>query len=152
MPAKMFVTCLYGVLDPATGRLCFANAGHDLPYVRTADGVVELRARGMPLGLMPGMTYEEKETTLDPGDSVLLYSDGIVEAHDPERQMFGFPRLQGDDGRDPGGQQLIDRCSPTSMRSPARTPSRRTTSRWSRSSARPARPARLAEGERSGPR
>ena len=76
MPAKMFVTCLYGVLDPASGRLRFANAGHDLPYVKTADGVVELRARGMPLGLMPGMAYEEKETVLQPGDSVLLHSDG----------------------------------------------------------------------------
>jgi Stage II sporulation protein E (SpoIIE)/GAF domain len=57
MPEKMFVTCLYGVLDPATGHLRFANAGHDLPYVKTADGVVELRARGMPLGLMAGMVY-----------------------------------------------------------------------------------------------
>ena len=49
---------------PRAGRLRFANAGHDLPYVKTADGVVELRARGMPLGLMPGMAYEEKETVL----------------------------------------------------------------------------------------
>src|ERR687897_1749362 len=94
MPAKMFVTCLYGVLDPETGHLRFANAGHDLPYVKTADGIVELRARGMPLGLMPGMRYEEKEAVLEPGDSVLLHSDGIVEAHDPERDMFGFPRLK----------------------------------------------------------
>ena len=46
MPAKMFVTCLYGVLDPSSGLLRFANAGHDLPYVKTADGVAELRARG----------------------------------------------------------------------------------------------------------
>ena len=83
MPEKMFVTCLYGVLDPATGLLRFANAGHDVPYVKTAGGVGELRARGMPLGLMTGMTYEEKETTLEPGDSVLLHSDGVVEAHDP---------------------------------------------------------------------
>src|SRR5690349_23024670 len=45
MPEKMFVTCLYGVLDPTTGHLRFANAGHDLPYVKTADGVLELRAR-----------------------------------------------------------------------------------------------------------
>ena len=51
----MFVTCLYGVLEPATGRFRFANAGHNLPYVRTADGIVELRATGMPLGLLPGI-------------------------------------------------------------------------------------------------
>jgi anti-sigma regulatory factor (Ser/Thr protein kinase) len=109
MPEKMFVTCLYGVLNPESGHLRFANAGHDLPYVKTADGVVELRARGMPLGLMPGMPYEEKEITLEPGDSVLLHSDGVVEAHDPQRVMFGFPRLKETVAEVPGGQQLIDR-------------------------------------------
>ena len=109
MPEKMFVTCLYGVLDPATGLLRFANAGHDLPYVKTADGVVELRARGMPLGLMPGMDYEEKEAVLQPGESVLLHSDGVVEAHDPDRDMFGFPRLKETVAGAPGGQELIDR-------------------------------------------
>ncbi len=109
MPEKMFVTCLYGVLEPTTGHLRFANAGHDLPYVKTAHGVVELRARGMPLGLMTGMPYEEKEITLEPGESVLLHSDGVVEAHDPDRQMFGFPRLMETVGDSPGGQVLIDR-------------------------------------------
>jgi serine phosphatase RsbU (regulator of sigma subunit)/anti-sigma regulatory factor (Ser/Thr protein kinase) len=109
MPAKMFVTCLYGVLEPTTGHLRFANAGHDLPYVKTAHGVEELRARGMPLGLMPGMVYEEKETVLQPGESVLLHSDGVVEAHDPERGMFGFPRLKETVADNAGGQALIDR-------------------------------------------
>jgi serine phosphatase RsbU (regulator of sigma subunit)/anti-sigma regulatory factor (Ser/Thr protein kinase) len=108
MPEKMFVTCLYGVLDPASGRLRFANAGHDLPYVKTVDGVVELRARGMPLGLLPGMDYEEKEIVLAPGDSVLLHSDGIVEAHDADRAMFGFPRLKETVGGPLAGQALID--------------------------------------------
>ncbi|MDQ6750627.1 MAG: SpoIIE family protein phosphatase, partial [Actinomycetota bacterium] len=109
MPKAMFVTCLYGVLDYDSGRLRFANAGHDVPYVKTADGVDELRARGMPLGLMPGMDYEEKETTLAPGDSVLLHSDGIVESHDPERDMFGFPRLKDTVARASGEEDLIDR-------------------------------------------
>jgi serine phosphatase RsbU (regulator of sigma subunit)/anti-sigma regulatory factor (Ser/Thr protein kinase) len=109
MPEKMFVTCLYGVLDPESGLLRFANAGHDVPYVKTADGVEELRARGMPLGLMPGMKYEEMEAVLAPGESVLLHSDGIVEAHDPDREMFGFPRLKETVADAPGGQQLIDR-------------------------------------------
>jgi serine phosphatase RsbU (regulator of sigma subunit)/anti-sigma regulatory factor (Ser/Thr protein kinase) len=108
MPEKMFVTCLYCVLDPNTGHLRFANAGHDLPYVKTADGIVELRARGMPLGLMPGMAYEEKEAMLQPGDSVLLHSDGVLEAHDPERDMFGSPRLKETMARAPGGRELID--------------------------------------------
>lgn len=108
MPAKMFVTCLYGVLRPETGHFRFANAGHDLPYVKTAQGSVELRARGMPLGLMTDMAYEEKETVLAPGDSLLLHSDGVVEAHDPDGQMFGFPRLKEAVAHHPGGGALIE--------------------------------------------
>lgn len=94
IPDRMFVTCLYAVLDPAGGRLHYANAGHDVPYLRTADGLVELRARGMPLGLLPDMEYEEKEVELKAGDEVLFYSDGLVEAHSPTGEMFGFPRLK----------------------------------------------------------
>jgi len=108
IPPNMFVTCLIALLDTRTGRLHYANAGHDLPYLRHADGVSELRATGMPLGLMPSMCYEQKEITLEPGDSVLLYSDGLVEAHDPRREMFGFPRLQGLVGTHrSGGSSLI---------------------------------------------
>ena len=94
VPSAMFVTCFYAILDPASGRLRYANAGHDLPYViRNGEGAHELRARGMPLGLMPEMGYEEKEAALREGDSVHFYSDGLVEAHDPHYEMFGFPRL-----------------------------------------------------------
>ncbi len=95
IPANMFVTCLYALLDPKEGRLLFANAGHELPYRRYAASVMELRATGMPLGMMPGMHYEETETVLAPGDALLFYSDGLVEAHDVEREMFGQARLQG---------------------------------------------------------
>jgi serine phosphatase RsbU (regulator of sigma subunit) len=108
IPANMFVTCLAALLDSRSGRLHYANAGHDAPYVRHADGVGRLRARGMPLGLMPNMSYEQKEITLEPGESVLLYSDGLVEAHDPQREMFGFPRLQGFVGAHPGGATMVD--------------------------------------------
>jgi serine phosphatase RsbU (regulator of sigma subunit)/predicted ester cyclase len=95
IPANMFVTCFYAVLDPKKGNLRYANAGHDLPYLRRNGGEVEeLRARGMPLGLMPGMGYEQKEMVLDVGEAALFYSDGLVEAHDPQGQMFGFPRLR----------------------------------------------------------
>jgi serine phosphatase RsbU (regulator of sigma subunit) len=94
IPSNMFVTCFYAILDPKSGRLVYANAGHDLPYMWRGGDAEELRARGMPLGLMPGMSYEEKEIVLDAGDSALFYSDGLVEAHDPEGEMFGFPRLQ----------------------------------------------------------
>src|SRR6266568_511025 len=94
IPPKMFVTCLYALLDPETGQLLYANAGHDLPYHRhQMGGVTELRATGMPLGLMPGMKYEEKETTLAHGEIILFHSDGIVEAHNSDRGMYGFPRL-----------------------------------------------------------
>jgi len=97
IPPNMFITCLYAILELESGVVRYANAGHDLPYRRSssAGGAEELRATGMPLGLLPGMRYEEKQIELDRGDSVLFYSDGLVEAHDPQRQMFGFPRLQG---------------------------------------------------------
>jgi predicted ester cyclase len=95
IPSNMFVTCFYGVLDPESATLRYANAGHDLPYLWHGGAAEELRARGMPLGLMPGMSYEEKATVLDAGEAALFYSDGLVEAHDPEGEMFGFPRLQG---------------------------------------------------------
>jgi serine phosphatase RsbU (regulator of sigma subunit)/anti-sigma regulatory factor (Ser/Thr protein kinase) len=108
MPESMFVTCLYLVLDPATGHVVYANAGHNLPYVRTAAGVVEFRATGMPLGLMPGMVYEEREADIGPGDNVLLYSDGLVEAHDPSGAMYGFPRLRADLESELAGSELID--------------------------------------------
>jgi serine phosphatase RsbU (regulator of sigma subunit) len=105
IPPNMFITCLYAILDLKSGLLRYANAGHDLPYRRRSTshgagggaggGAEELRATGMPLGLLPGMSYEEKEIILQRGDTVLFYSDGLVEAHDPHREMFGFPRLQG---------------------------------------------------------
>ena len=94
IPANMFVTCFYAILDPKSGTLSYANAGHDLPYLWHAGAAQELRVRGMPLGLMPGMHYEQKEIVLQKGDSALLYTDGLVEAHDPKREMFGFARLQ----------------------------------------------------------
>jgi anti-sigma regulatory factor (Ser/Thr protein kinase) len=109
MPAHMFVTCLYAVLNPQTGQLRYANAGHNVPYVRTDGGVTELRATGMPLGLLPGMEYEEKEATLAPGDTVLLHSDGLAEAHNGEREMFGFPRVAALTGEASDGEVLIDR-------------------------------------------
>jgi serine phosphatase RsbU (regulator of sigma subunit) len=94
IPPNMFVTCFYAILDPKSGHLVHANAGHAPPYVWHGGNAEELRARGMPLGLMPGMGYEQKEVVLEPRNSVLLYSDGLVEAHDPKGEMFGFPRLQ----------------------------------------------------------
>jgi serine phosphatase RsbU (regulator of sigma subunit)/predicted ester cyclase len=108
IPANMFVTCFYAVLDPNSGSLSYANAGHDLPYLQGRGEAEELRARGMPLGLMPGMGYEEKETTLHAGEAALFYSDGLVEAHDPEGEMFGFPRLRARVAEHGGERSLGD--------------------------------------------
>jgi serine phosphatase RsbU (regulator of sigma subunit)/ketosteroid isomerase-like protein len=94
IPPNMFVTCFYAILEPKSGSLTYANAGHDLPYLHRNGEAVELRARGMPLGLMPGRSYEEKKTILEAGERALFYSDGLVEAHDPKGEMFGFPRLR----------------------------------------------------------
>ena len=96
IPSNTFVTCFYAILDPKSGTLRYANAGHDLPYLRRVGGdAEELRARGMPLGLIPGMNYEQKEIVLEGGEAALFYSDGLVEAHDSQGEMFGFPRLRG---------------------------------------------------------
>jgi predicted ester cyclase len=94
IPPNMFVTCFYAILDPKNGSMNYANAGHDLPYLWHGGDCEELRARGMPLGLMAGMSYEQKEIELDAGEGVLFYSDGLVEAHDAKGEMFGFPRLR----------------------------------------------------------
>jgi serine phosphatase RsbU (regulator of sigma subunit) len=104
IPSNMFVTCFYAILDPKDGTLKYANAGHDLPYLWRGGDAEELRATGMPLGLMAGMNYEQKEIELDCGQGVFFYSDGLVESHDPKGEMFGFPRLralvaeQGEEG------------------------------------------------------
>jgi anti-sigma regulatory factor (Ser/Thr protein kinase) len=93
IPPRMFVTCFYLLLDPSTGEICYANAGHDLPYRRRNGSVSELRATGMPLGLMPDMSYEEVHSVLEEGETIVFYSDGLVEAHDPQGDMLGFPRV-----------------------------------------------------------
>jgi serine phosphatase RsbU (regulator of sigma subunit) len=94
IPPNMFVTCFYGILDPTSGRLVFANAGHNPPCCLNQNGVTDLLATGMPLGLMSGMVYEEKEIILLPEDGVLFYSDGLVEAHNSQREMLGSSRLR----------------------------------------------------------
>ena len=95
MPRNMFVTCLYGLFDPSSRIMRFANAGHNLPVKVAQGSIQEQRATGMPLGLMPGMSYAENEVYLEPGSGLLFYTDGIVEAHNSEREMFGFSRLKG---------------------------------------------------------
>jgi serine phosphatase RsbU (regulator of sigma subunit) len=101
IPANMFVTCFYAIVEDESGRLLYANAGHNLPCCRRDDEhaaatttTTDLSARGMPLGIMPQMNYEEKESVLVPGEGVLFYTDGLVEAHNSQGEMFGTPRLR----------------------------------------------------------
>ncbi len=108
IPPKMFVTCFYAILDPGSGRVRYANAGHDLPYRRLSDSVSEIWAAGMPLGMMPDIHYDEHEVTLAPGESLLFYTDGLVEAHNHRREMFSFPRLKTVLASHADGTPLID--------------------------------------------
>ena len=108
IPPNMFVTCFYGLLDPASGRMSFANAGHEPPFRQAAGSAVELWATGMPLGMMPGTCYEEYDTVIVPGESLLFYSDGLVEAHNKRREMFGFARLQSLLAGQRDGTLLVD--------------------------------------------
>ena len=108
IPEGMFVTCFFALLDPASGHLWYANAGHEPPYRQHEENAAELWATGMPLGMLPGTRYDEYEITLAPGDSLLFYSDGLVEAHNPANEMFGFPRLQSILTEQTNGVPLID--------------------------------------------
>jgi serine phosphatase RsbU (regulator of sigma subunit) len=94
IPVGMFVTCFFALLDPKSGQLCYANAGHEPPYRRHDGSATELLATGMPLGMMSDTRYDEQEVRLSPGEGLLFYSDGLVEAHNPSHEMFGFLRLQ----------------------------------------------------------
>lgn len=89
MTPGAFVTCALAVIDLAGGRLRLANAGQCLPYIRTATGVSELRATGMPLGLMPHSTYVAVEAHLDHGDAIVFCSDGLIEARGQAGAILG---------------------------------------------------------------
>jgi serine phosphatase RsbU (regulator of sigma subunit)/anti-sigma regulatory factor (Ser/Thr protein kinase) len=110
IPAHMFVTCLVLVFDRDSGEVQLANAGHNLPFVRGREGVRELRATGMPLGLMPESSYDEVAAVINPGEVLLLYSDGITEQHNDDDEMFGFGRTQELVGQASSGPALVDTC------------------------------------------
>jgi serine phosphatase RsbU (regulator of sigma subunit) len=94
IPAGMFVTCFYAILNPVDGHLVFANAGHNLPFRLTNHSVLEIKAAGMPLGMMADIEYDLHELTVEPGDFMIFFSDGLVEAHNEQREMFGSNRLR----------------------------------------------------------
>jgi sigma-B regulation protein RsbU (phosphoserine phosphatase) len=95
---KQFVTVFYGVLDPATGTLTYSNAGHNPPYLFSAnsgDALQELDNTGPPLGLrmFKDVTWEQRTVQLAPGDLLVLYSDGVTEAQDDQEEFFDEDRL-----------------------------------------------------------
>lgn len=93
--SDLFVTVFYGVLNPADGVLAFCNAGHNPPYLCHADGrpIESLTNTGMALGVLPGAPLESCRTTLAPGDRLVLYTDGLTEAHNAALEPFGSERL-----------------------------------------------------------
>jgi serine phosphatase RsbU (regulator of sigma subunit)/HAMP domain-containing protein len=93
-----FVTVFYATLDTASGELTYANAGHNPPYLvdgRDGDSLQELDRTGVPLGILDGASWQQRTVRLDPGDVLLMYTDGITEAQDPEGGFFDEERLQG---------------------------------------------------------
>jgi sigma-B regulation protein RsbU (phosphoserine phosphatase) len=92
--AKKFITLLVAELEPLSGRLTYLNAGHNPGLIlRRGGGIEELRASGVPLGLLPGVRYESRATHVGPGDLLCIYTDGITEAESPADEEFGLPRL-----------------------------------------------------------
>ena len=93
--ASMFVTVFYGVYDPRTGELVYANAGHEPPVVRRRDGSTEALpfTGGVPLGIVDDMRFEEGTSAFAPGESVFLFTDGVTEALNESEEEFGNERV-----------------------------------------------------------
>jgi len=94
--AEMFVTAWIGVYDRTKGEIAYVNAGHNPPLIRRADGSVEwLRSKnGLPLAAVGGILYSSSRVTLNPGDSLFLYTDGVTEAANTDLEMYGEARLE----------------------------------------------------------
>jgi sigma-B regulation protein RsbU (phosphoserine phosphatase) len=94
-PHNAFVTAVLMIYDPRERSVAYASAGHPMPLLRRACGEVEElpRTGGVPLGIMPNVNYKTARLSLDPGQSLLLYSDGITEARNAQREMFETARL-----------------------------------------------------------
>jgi serine phosphatase RsbU (regulator of sigma subunit) len=108
-PGSRFITIFYAVYTPATGALIYVNGGQNPPLIRRADGSYErLSATGIALGMFEGSTYASVETRIEPGEMLVLYSDGITEAEDPQGQPLEEPGLQAilDSHRDESPAQL----------------------------------------------
>lgn len=94
--SNMFITLFYGVLDPVSGELAYLNAGHNPPLHVGAGGepIVETGLGSMPVGILPGQSYEVQRALIRPGERLVAFSDGITEATSPADELFGDERLQ----------------------------------------------------------
>ena len=92
--SNMFATVFFGLLDPATGELIYVNAGHESAFVISGNQLKHrLEPTGPAVGMMPDMEFKIKAVTLNPGDSLLLYTDGVTDALNPAEEQFSEPRL-----------------------------------------------------------
>jgi sigma-B regulation protein RsbU (phosphoserine phosphatase) len=90
-----FITLFYLILEAGTGRVRYSNAGHNPPYLLRPSGeITELKVSGMPLGILPNIHYQSSEARVEPGDVLLLYSDGITECMNRDGELFGEDRLK----------------------------------------------------------
>jgi serine phosphatase RsbU (regulator of sigma subunit) len=94
--ANLFVTVFYAILDPATGVLTYCNAGHNPPFLYSANGdpVKLLRRTAIPVGVLHETSWEQDSVQMDPGDLLVMYTDGVTEAEDEFEDFFGEARLQ----------------------------------------------------------
>ncbi|HEX9460560.1 MAG TPA: GAF domain-containing SpoIIE family protein phosphatase [Thermoanaerobaculia bacterium] len=91
---RKYATFFFGRYTPSTGLLRYVNAGHNPPYVVTADGLTEIGSTGRPIGLLPESSYTEETIELPPGSTLFLYTDGLNEAADPDETEFGNDQLR----------------------------------------------------------
>ena len=92
--AELFITMFCIRLDPRTGALEYANAGHNPPLLRNGPEVIELDGDGASIGLLEQVDFEPLSATVAPGDTLLLYTDGVIEALGPDAEPFGEARLE----------------------------------------------------------
>jgi len=92
--AKTFISLFYGILDTKKNTLCYANAGQNLPLIFSPERKsIPLKTHGLVLGTKKDVTYQEEEISINPGDRLLIYSDGIPEAMNEKKEEFGDERL-----------------------------------------------------------
>ena len=89
--SNLFVTAFYGVLDPKSGRLSYSNAGHNPPYlIRSSEKIIiqELIRTGLPIGVQEGARWTKAAVQLEPGDRLILYTDGVPDARNQQGEAF----------------------------------------------------------------